>query len=60
MSSNKTANLQLNQWQAGDAFLREEFNQDNGKIDAAVQGVRDTQLRCINGSYVGDGVYPQK
>lgn len=42
MSANKTANLQLNQWAAGDSFLREEFNEDNGKIDAAVQAIKDS------------------
>ncbi|MEG2382139.1 MAG: hypothetical protein RSB39_01025, partial [Oscillospiraceae bacterium] len=39
-STNKTANLGLNQWVESDPFLREDANADNSKIDAAVQGVR--------------------
>ncbi|MEG1998315.1 MAG: hypothetical protein RR051_07705 [Clostridiales bacterium] len=52
MSSSKTANLQLNQWAATDSFLREEFNQDNGKIDAAIQRVAENP---VVGVYTGDG-----
>ena len=36
MASNYTANYGLCQWEPGDKFLREEFNQDNGKIDGAI------------------------
>lgn len=36
MASNHTANYGLSQWAAGDAFVREEFNRDNAKEDAAV------------------------
>ena len=41
MASNYTTNYGLCQWQPGDKFLREEFNQDNGKIDGAIKAVRD-------------------
>ena len=37
MASSYTTNYQLNQWEAGDKVLREEFNQDNAKIDAALK-----------------------
>ena len=33
---NYTENYQLNQWDAGDRVLREDFNADNAKIDAAL------------------------
>ena len=36
MASNYTPNLNLCQWAAEDAVLREEFNADNRKIDAAL------------------------
>ena len=36
MASNYTTNYQLCQWEAEDQVLREEFNGDNSKIDAAL------------------------
>ena len=33
---NYTQNYQLNQWDAADRVLREDFNRDNAKIDAAL------------------------
>jgi len=36
MSTSKTEHIQLNQWAAEDQFLREEFNEDNRKIDQAL------------------------
>ena len=42
MASNYTANYGLCQWEAGDQFVRAEFNQDNAKLDAAIKGVADT------------------
>lgn len=38
-STNKTSALGLSQWVLSDAFLMEDFNADNAKIDAAVAGV---------------------
>jgi len=35
-STNKTANLGLNQWEAADPVEREDFNADNAKLDAAI------------------------
>ena len=41
MASNYTANYGLCQWAPENAFLREEFNQDNEKIDAALKAAED-------------------
>lgn len=58
MASNQTANLGLNQWAAEDQVLREEFNADNAKIDAAIWAARKAPC-CVTGSYVG-GTNPEK
>lgn len=36
MASNHTEHFSLNQWQADDQVLRTDFNEDNAKIDAAL------------------------
>ena len=36
MATNQTTNYQLNQWEPTDAVQRVEFNQDNAKVDAAL------------------------
>lgn len=36
MSTNQTERLQLHQWQSGDTFSREEFNENFQRIDAGV------------------------
>ena len=36
MSSSKTSNIGLNQWQRSDFFVMDDFNADNQKIDAAL------------------------
>ena len=41
MASGCTANYGLCQWQPEDKFLREEFNGDNEKIDAALKAAED-------------------
>ena len=41
MASGYTENYGLCQWQGEDKFLREEFNQDNAKIDAALKAAED-------------------
>lgn len=38
-STNTTSNIRLNQWAAEDPVLREDFNDDNKKIDDAISGV---------------------
>lgn len=53
MASNQTANFGLNQWAAEDSVLREEFNADNAKIDAALAALGRELI--YTGSYVGDG-----
>ena len=71
MATNYTANYKLCQWEPEDNFLREEFNQDNAKIDAALKGLENTKanssttnsrltalenrVEVIVGSYTGDG-----
>ena len=47
MASNYTTNYGLCQWEPGDNFLREEFNQDNAKIDEAIHHVAN-QLEPMN------------
>ena len=50
MSTNKTTNYQLNQWEAEDKVLRTEFNQDNLKIDQALHGKADQEaLTALQG-----------
>lgn len=44
MSSGKTETLGLNQWQLSDAFLMEEMNEDNRRVDAAVAAVPYVKL----------------
>lgn len=51
MASGQTTNFGLNQWAAEDQVLREEFNQDNVKIEAAL----GLLPKIITGSYVGTG-----
>lgn len=41
MASGYTANYRLCQWEPEDQFLREEFNQDNEKIDAALKAAEE-------------------
>ena len=43
MSTNKTQQYQLNQWEAEDKVLRTEFNEDNQKIDQALQKKADQE-----------------
>ena len=52
-STNKTPKLGLNQWEPGDSVLREDFNGDNGKLDAAVAAAPG--LAHTYGQYHGNG-----
>lgn len=54
MASNFTENYGLCQWEATDQVLREEFNQDNIKIEQAILAA-STSPSCVTGSYVGNG-----
>lgn len=46
-STNKTANLHLNQWAASDPVLREDFNADNAALDAAFGNLLFTKIREV-------------
>lgn len=41
MASNYTEKYHLSQWAASDPVLREDFNADNAKIEAALAGLRE-------------------
>lgn len=53
----KTEHYQLNLWDAEDAILREDFNADNEKIEAALADIVANGLKIATGSYVGTGRY---
>ena len=69
-SSKHTTQYQLNQWQAGDPVLREDFNSDNLKLENALAALatalatkagndqlsaaEQTIPKVSAGSYVGD------
>ena len=46
--STQTAHLGLHQWESTDSFLREDFNQDNRKIDQAVSKAQTTADAATN------------
>ncbi len=49
MASNYTANYGLCQWEPGDKFLREEFNQDNEKMDTVLERAEGKADRALSG-----------
>ena len=49
MSTNKTQNYALHAWEAGDDFLRAEFNENFAAIDEALHD------HVVAGAYTGDG-----
>ena len=49
-STNKTANIGLNQWVLTDPFLMEDMNADNRKIDAAVGSISFVKLMDVTTS----------
>ena len=53
MASGQTSNYGLNQWAAEDKILREEFNQDNFKIETAIADRGNCKIKT--GTYVGTG-----
>ena len=59
MSTRKTQNYQLHQWEATDDFLRTEFNENFTKLDEAVAAEVAARASAVNevvtGSYTGDG-----
>ena len=52
MASNYTEALNLCQWAADDPVLRQEFNADNTKIEAAILAAQKSPC-CVTGSYAG-------
>ena len=42
MATDQTANYQLNQWLSTDPVVREDFNADNAKIEAALSELRSS------------------
>ena len=58
----KTENYGLNQWNAADRVLMSDFNEDNAKIDAALDSLAVAISTCGNmhmeiGTYTGTGLY---
>lgn len=51
----KTEHYHLNQWEPADRVLREDFNRDNEKIDAALNAKGDCSI--TSGFYMGTGKY---
>ena len=49
----QTSIYNLNQWVEDDRILREDFNADNAKIEAALAA----GVKIATGSYTGDGTY---
>lgn len=75
MASNRTEHYDLCQWEATDQVLRTDFNEDNAKVDAALQGAADLAQAAQTlaeaayspenspfavGSYTGDGTAKRK
>jgi len=46
-STNKTANLGLNQWEASDAVQMADFNADNAKLDDIVGKLKASRLETV-------------
>ena len=68
MATNHTTNYNLNLWEANDNFVREEFNENTTKLDAAIKAEADARSTAVNainttlsgmvklaaGHYIGD------
>lgn len=60
MASGQTTNYKLNQWAAEDKVLRTDFNQDNARLDTALESLATKEemaqkAEVVVGSYTGDG-----
>ena len=56
MATNYTTNYDLCQWEPTDPVQRVEFNQDNAKIDAALNSLAQSRNCMVwTTSYTGDG-----
>lgn len=54
----QTEQYQLSQWEQEDRILREDFNANNAKVDAALKAVAEQVLgspRLVSGTYSGTG-----
>ena len=47
MATNHTTNYNLNLWEASDKFVREEFNENTQKIDAAIKAEADARAAAV-------------
>lgn len=68
MASNYTSNYGLCQWETADQVLREEFNEDNRKVDRTLGTLAETiaehtislgkcgNCKIVCGSYTGNGL----
>lgn len=55
MATNYTTNYDLCQWEPTDAVQRVEFNQDNAKVDAALNSLAQSRNCMVwTGSYTGN------
>lgn len=56
-STYKTANLQMHSWIGTDPVVRDDFNENFNKIDAAIGTIRQSYGSCsiYSGSYTGTG-----
>ena len=59
MASGQTTNYGLNQWAAEDNVLRQEFNQDNAKIEREFEDIAEVLPRIVTGIYEGNGAASQ-
>ena len=48
MATNHTTNYNLNLWEASDKFVREEFNENTTKLDAALKAEADARAAETN------------
>lgn len=50
-----TEYYQLSLWEQDDRILREDFNQDNAKIDAALAALQASQSKTLTGTFAATG-----
>ena len=54
MASNYTEQYKLCQWEATDAVLRTDFNEDNAKLEAALKALQDSKAEKDLCYLIGD------
>lgn len=50
-----TEHYQLSQFESDDRIMKEDFNDNNAKIDAAIAAAADSGLKVMLGTWTGDG-----